>query len=177
MKNMIRAVLAAFLLLAQPVVAAPVSIALPDKADTVIVPDGSGLRFKKFDEDSQAVFTGQLTLSGVFYYGPNAIDDGTNSLTLYFRPDKASAARMPYLKSRGKPDDMVLTNDTAFAHAVLSRDGLARVKKSYATGTITVTVDTVSAGIVCDGASWTARFVSVVKPVPVKFGPMPESGC
>ena len=173
----LRVLLATVLLLAQPAFAAPVSVPLPDKADIVIVPDGSGLKFRKFDDMSQAVFTGQLTLSGTYYYGPNAIDDGTNSLTLYFRPDKASAARMPYLKSRGKPADMVLTNDTAFARAAFSRDGLARVKKSYATGTITVTVDTVSAGVVCDGPSWTARFVSAVKPVQVKFGPMPDTGC
>jgi len=110
----LRVLLATVLLLAQPAFAAPVSVPLPDKADIVIVPDGSGLKFRKFDDMSQAVFTGQLTLSGTYYYGPNAIDDGTNSLTLYFRPDKPSAARMPYLKSRGKPEDMVLTNDAAF---------------------------------------------------------------
>lgn len=173
----LRVLLATLLLLGEPAFAAPVTIALPDKADTVIVPDGTGLKFKKFDEDNQAIFTGQLTLTGSFYYGPNEFDDGTNSLTLYFRPDKASAARMPYLKSRGKPGDMVLTNDTAFANAVLSREGLARAKKSYATGAATITVDTVSVGVICDGPSWTARFVSVKKPVEVKFGPMPESGC
>jgi hypothetical protein len=172
-----RALLAAIVLLAQPAFAAPLSILLPDKADTVIVPEASGLKFRKFDDMSQAVFTGQLTLTGTYYYGPNAIDDGTNSLTLYFRPDKPSAARMPYLKSRGKPGDMVLTNDAAFARAAFSREGLARVKQSYATGTITVTVDTVSAGVICDGPSWTARFVSAVKPIPVKFGPLPDMGC
>ena len=170
-------ILLAAMLLAQPALAAPVSIALPDKADTVIVPDGSPLKFKKFDGDDQAIFTGQLTLTGTYYYGPNAFDDGSGMLTFYFRPDKASLARMPYLKGRGHPDDMVLTNETAFARATFSRDGLARVKKSYATGAITVTIDTISAGIECDGASWTARYVSAKKPVEVKFGPMPDTGC
>jgi hypothetical protein len=173
----LRVLLATILLLAQPALATPVRITLPDKADTVVVPDGTGLRFRKFDDTNQAIFTGRLTLTGTYYYGPSAIDDGTNSLMLYFRPDKASAARIPYLKIRGRPDDMVLTNDAAFARAALSREGLARVKKSYATGTITVTIDTISAGVVCDGPSWTARFVSAKKPVEVKFGPMPDTGC
>jgi hypothetical protein len=175
--HFLRLFLATILLLAQPALAAPVSIALPDKADTVIVPDGTGLKFKKFDEENQAVFAGQLTLTGVFYYGPNEIEDGTNSLTFYFRPDKASAARMPYLKTRGKPADMVLTNDALFAKTILSAGERTRAKKTYVIGTITVTVDTVSAGVICDAASWTARFVSAVRPVKIAFGPMPESGC
>ena len=87
---------------------------------------------------------------------------------------------MPYLKTRGRPVDMVLTGEALFLKAYLPKDTVARVRPgrtTYASGVVTLTVDTVSAGIVCDGASWSARFVSAAKPVPVTFGPMPESGC
>jgi hypothetical protein len=176
----LRALLAVALLLAQPALAAPVTIALPDKADTVIVPEGSGLKFVKFDEEHQAIFNGKLTLTGTYYYGHNEYDDEGNFFTLYFRPDAASAARMPYLKTRGKPADMVLTSEALFLKTYLPKDTMAHVRPgrdTYASGAITVTVDTVSAGVVCDGPSWTARFVSAAKPVPVKFGKMPDSGC
>ena len=175
-----RAAIAVALLLAQPVIAAPVTIALPGNADSVIVPGGSGLKFAKFDEEHQAIFTGKLTLTGTYYYGHGVFDDEGNFFTLYFRPDAASAARMPYLKTRGHPADMVLTNEALFLKTYLPKDTMARVRPgrdTYASGVITVTVDTVSAGVVCDGASWTARFVSAAKPVPAKFGPMPDSGC
>ncbi len=175
-----RAALAAALLLVQPALAAPVTIALPDKADTIIVPEGSGLKFAKFDEEHQAIFTGKLTLTGTYYYGHGVYDDEGNFFVLMFRPDAASAARMPYLKTRGKPDDMALTNEALFVKTYLPKDTMARVRPyrdTYASGVITVTVDTVSAGVVCDGASWSARFVPVAKPVPAKFGPMPDSGC
>ena len=175
-----RAVLAATLLFAQPSLAAPVTLALPDKADSVIVPDGSGLKFAKFADADTATFTGKLTLTGTYYYGHSEYDDGGDSFVLLFRPDAASAARMPYLKTRGRPADMVLTNEAPFVKTYLPKDTLARVRPgrtTYASGAVAVTVDTVSAGVVCDGASWSARFVSVTKPVPVKFGPMPDSGC
>lgn len=175
-----RAALAAALLLAQPVLAAPATVILPDKADTVVVPEGSGLKFAKFDEEHQAIFTGKLTLTGTYYYGHGEYDDEGNFFVLYFRPDAASAARMPYLKTRGHPADMVLTNGALFVKTYLPKDTLARVRPgrtTYASGVVTVTVDTVAAGVLCDGASWSARFVSVARPVQVKFGAMPESGC
>src|ERR1700712_689922 len=102
---------AAVLLLVQPVIAKPVEIALPDKADTVVVPDGSPLKFSKFDAEHQAVFTGNLTLSGTFYYGDNEYNDGTSvDLTLYFMPDAATVAHLPYLKTRGKAENLVVTD-------------------------------------------------------------------
>ena len=171
---------AALVLLAQPVFAKPVSIVLPDKADTVIVPDGSPLKFSKFDPDG-AVFSGRLTLSGTFFYGDGEYNDGpTVDLTLYFTPDAASMALLPSLKTRGKAQSMVLTNGAMFAKAVLTKQQLAALRKkgaAYATGQTSVVVDTVEAGVVCDTASFSARFVSLAKPGTAHTAASPGFGC
>lgn len=170
----------AFLLLAQPVLAKPTSIALPDKADTVIVPDGSPLKFSKFGPDG-AIFTGRLTLTGAFFYGDNEYNDGpTVDLTLYFQPDAASIALLPSLKSRGPARSLVLTNAAPFAKAVLSKQQLAALQKKgapYTTGHTSVVVDTVEAGVVCDAASFTARFVALAKPGTAHTAPSPGFSC
>jgi hypothetical protein len=176
-----RAVLAAALLFAQPSLAAPVTIALPDKADSVIVPDGSGLKFAKFDADHQAIFTGKLTLSGTFFYGDSEYNDGpTVDLTLYFQPDAASVALLPSLKSRGPAQALFVTNGAPFAKAVLSKQQLAALQKKgapYATGSARIVVDTVGAGVMCDTASYTARFVALAKPAAAHTAPSPGFGC
>jgi hypothetical protein len=178
------ATLSVAILLAQSVLAAaPTGIALPDKADTVIVPDGSPLKFSKFDADNQAVFTGRLTLSGTFYYGDNEYNDGaTVDLTLYFMPDAATVAHLPYLKTRGKAENIVLTDGAKFAAAVLTKAQAATLSKKgapfpYATGHASLTVDRFTAGVVCDVSSFSARFVSVGKPVTVTIGRFPGGGC
>jgi hypothetical protein len=171
------------ILLAQPVLAAPAGIVLPDKADTIIVPAGSPLKFSKFDAENQAVFTGNLTLSGTFYYGDNEYNDGnTVDLTLYFVPDAATVAHLPYLKTRGKAENIVVTDGAKFGAAVLTKAQAATLSKKgapfpYATGHATLTVDHFTAGVVCDVSSFSARFVSVGKPVTVTIGKFPGGGC
>ncbi len=172
------------ILLAQPALAAPpAGIALPDKADTVMVPDGSPLKFSKFDAENQAVFTGNLTLSGTFYYGDNEYNDGnTVDLTLYFAPDAATVAHLPYLKTRGKAESIVVTDGAKFGAAVLTKAQAATLSKKgapfpYATGHAILTVDRFTAGVVCDVSSFSARFVSVGKPVTVTIGKFPGGGC
>ena len=178
------AVLSVMLLLAPAALAAPSArIALPNKSDTVVLPPGSGLKFDKFDSDGNVVFSGKLTLSGTFYYGDNAFNDGTTvDLTLYFHPDAATIARLPYLQTRGKAGEIVLTNGEAFAASVLTpaqRATLAKKSKTapYATGTASVLVDGFDAGVVCDTASFTAHYLSLVKPATAKMGADPGAGC
>ncbi|MEI9887967.1 MAG: hypothetical protein WDN08_15980 [Rhizomicrobium sp.] len=170
----------ALLLLAQPAAAKPVAIALPDKSDTVIVPDGSPLKFSKFGDDG-AVFTGKLTLSGTYYYGDGEYNDGpTVDLALHFVPDAASAARLPSLKTRGPAQAIFLTNGDLFAKAVLTVAQFAALQHkgaAYATGQASIVVDTVQAGVVCDGASFSARFVSLAKPAAAHTAPSPGFGC
>jgi hypothetical protein len=183
MKKFHAAALAVSLLLAGPALAKPVSIALPDKADIVIVPDGSGLKFVKFDDEHQAVFAGKLTLSGTFYYGDNEYNDGPGvDLTLYFTPDAATVAHLPFLKTRGKAESLVVTDAAKFGAAVLTRAQAATLSKKgtpvpYATGHAALTVDNLTVGVVCDVQSFTARFIAVAKPVTATIGTSPGSGC
>ncbi len=179
--RVLRAVFAILLVLAPPAAAAPATIDLPHKTDTIVLPAGSGLKFYKFDSDNQAHFLGRLVLHGTYYYGPNQIDDGTNGMTLYFVPDDASAAQLPYLKMRGRPHDMVLTNANLFADNILPwdiRDKLAvKGNTLYATGPTTIVVQLVTLGLVCDAPAWSAFLFGVFKHAPVALGPMPDSGC
>ncbi|HEX4303911.1 MAG TPA: hypothetical protein VHZ78_14025 [Rhizomicrobium sp.] len=171
---------AVLLMIAQPVFAKPAGIALPDKADTVLVPEHSPLTFAKFGPDG-AIFTGKLTLGGTYYYGDGEYNDGpTVDLVLYFQPDAASAALLPSLKTRGPAQSLVLSNAAVFAKAVLSAQQLAALQKKgapYATGQARIVVDTVEAGVVCDGASFSARFVSLAKPGAAHMAPSPGFGC
>jgi len=176
------AALFVILLLFQPVLAAPTNIALPDHVDTVVVPDGSGLTFRKFDGPDRALFKGRLTLSGTYYYGDNQFndDDSKVDLFLYFTPDAATMARLPFFRIRGRPHDMVLSNSAAFARVVLSRSQRMQLMKKgapYATGRVTIVVDDFAGEIVCDGPNFDARFVSIVHPKPAAMAQMPGVAC
>ena len=76
----------------------------------------------------------------------------------------------------------MLTNGDAFAASVLTpaqRATLAKKAKTppYATGTASIGVDGFDAGVVCDTASFTAHYLSLVKPATAKMGADPGAGC
>lgn len=153
-------------------------VALPSIQESIVIPDGSSLAFRSFDKDNIAVhFSGRIELSGIYFYGDNVFDSPDNGKAVYFKPDRASMARLPYFIQRGRPDDIFLSNPAAFARAVVPHGMTMRKAAPYATGHITIIVDRFEASIECDAPNYTARFVSVVKPAPVRFAAIPDIGC
>jgi hypothetical protein len=153
----------------------------PDKADSVIIPAGSALRFRAFDQEGTAKFDGAIELSGTYYYGDNALDDGTTERTLNLFPDAATKARIPHFKDRGLPDAIWLEGADAFASAVISKDQLAALHRKGAknvAGHIDIMVDKFEMGIECDAPTISAHFLSVVqRPMRVASKDQPDTGC
>jgi hypothetical protein len=168
----------AALLTAQTAGAAATHVALPSIQESIVIPDGSTLAFKSFDKAAITVhFAGQVQLSGTYYFGNNVYEDASSGQAAYFKPDPASMARLPYFKERGRPDDIFLSNPAAFQRAVVRHGTVPRKSTPYATGHITIIVDRFEASIECDAPSFPARFVSVVKPAPVRMAATPDTGC
>jgi len=168
----------AALLAVQSAGGAATHVALPSIQESIIIPGGSPLTFKSFDKDAiTAHFAGQIQLSGTYYYGNLVYQDASNDKAAYFRPDAASMARLPYFKEHGRPDDIFLSNPAAFERAVVPSGTKMRKSAPYATGHITIIVDQFEASIECDAPNFSARFVSIVTPAPVRMAAMPDTGC
>jgi hypothetical protein len=169
--------LLAGLLLASPALAdAAKIIARADKADSIVVPADSTLRFRAFDTEGTAKFDGAIELSGTYYYGDTQLDDGTTETTLYLMPDAATKARLPHFKTRGLPDSIFLSNGAAFAKAVIAKGSIKKGK--VVSGKIDIMADRFEAGIECDAPFFNARFLSVAHPpLRVANTDMPDVGC
>ena len=170
----------AFLLVGAPAFAA--SLRVPHSSDTLNIPAASMLRFRAFDQDGTAKFDGPIKLSGAWYYGGNPIDDGTaNDSSLYFVPDRESAARLPSFKERGQPSAVYITNASAFLKGIVpesARAALARTPGKYLSGKIDIWVDEFEAGIECDAPFFNARFLRVAEPpLRVALADLPDVGC
>ena len=184
MRNVVMTLLClAFALTAAPVHSDPAQvIARPDQGDSIVIPPKSTLRFRAFDKEGTAKFDGKLLLSGTYYYGSNAIDDGEGfEPALYFIPDKATKARLPIFKERGMPGEIYLSNPRAFVTAVIPKESLATFGKSrarYLSGKADIWVDQFEAGIECDAPFFDARFMSVAHaPLKVALADPPDTGC
>jgi hypothetical protein len=156
-------------------------IARPDKADSVVIPAASTLRFRAFDQNNAAKFDGAIELSGTYYYGDGQLDDGTTERTLYLVPDAATHARLPHFKHHSYPDIISLSGGDAFASAVISKDQLAALHKKGPTnisGHIDIMADRVEVGLQCDAPYMSAHYLSVVRPPSlVAFKDEPDSDC
>jgi hypothetical protein len=152
----------------------------PDAEDTeaIVIPAGSPLRLGSFPRDfeSNAAFRGRFTLSGTYElsgYGKDA------SATLW--PDKKSRDALPYWRVHGGPNEIYISNAWAFAQAVVAKAKLQKLKAqtdSSVRGQVTIIADDYQTSIECDVASFSARFVSVVKPdVRIAAVPTSEGGC
>ncbi len=146
------------------------------------MPPGNVLRFRAFDKEGTAEFDGAVLLSGTYYYGDNQFNDGGDiDLTLYFVPDRSTAARLPHFKERGAPTAIYLSNAEAFAKSAIPKEKLARLNKKgtqYVSGKIDIWVDRFEAGIECDAPFFNARFQSVAgPPLRVALADLPDIGC
>ena len=149
-------------------------------ADTeaIVIPAGSPMRLVSFPRDfeSNAAFRGHFTLSGDYElsgYGDDAVT------TLW--PDRRSRSVLPYWRDRGGPHEIYISNAWAFAQAVVPKNKLQTMKANKlpsVRGHVTIIADDYKTSIECDVASFSARFVSVVKPaVRIAANPKSEEGC
>jgi hypothetical protein len=153
-----------------------------ETVDHVIVPAGSPVRFSKMDREDGAHFTGQFSLSGTYYYGDGEFNDGPTFMGVAtIVPDRDIVARLPHLAERKNSKFVIyIGNPESFADTVISKSVLARVRRKNggsASGHIAIKVDRYRVEISCDGASYWARFRSVVTPVTARVVTSPSFGC
>jgi hypothetical protein len=164
---------AALALIALPAGAAPGDKVFPHPGGgpALIVPAGSPVRFKGFDKNGVANFSGRFTLTGTFVYGcqvdcePPTVAD---NLEFEVLPDPELAKRLPHWE--GKGDDMVIDINEAgkLTRTLAGKQQLAALltgKIPDIRGRISIVVDGFSADFGCDYSPYyVTRFVSVAKP-------------
>lgn len=140
-----------------------------DQGIVYAVPKASPLRLKKVDHDG-AHFAGSLRIAGSYVYGHNfdASDDAESERgaepELYFIPDDAARALLPYWHERGPVRGLYFSNRDAFVRAALAAPLIARVKQrkvKSVTGRLTIWIDSYIATGECDTPIYTARFLKI----------------
>lgn len=145
--------------------------------EALVIPAGSPLRLASArEEDIQARFVGRFTLSGAY-----RVEGHGEDMSLTFWPDRRSRARLPHWEDREVPEEIYISNDSAFAQAVVPKDQLAKLEAKTlqsVSGRVTIVADSYETSISCDAVSASARFVSVVKrPVQIASLENEEVGC
>ena len=132
------------------------------------VPKGSPLRLSHIDENGTH-FSGSVRISGHYLYGQlEALPaEESDFKTLYFVPDEASKALLPYWNERGPVRALYFSNSDEFLSKVvdasLAQEVKSNTRKSL-TGEVTIWIDEYVATAECDSAVYTARFVKVDQP-------------
>lgn len=147
--------------------------ALPDDPNEgIIVPPDSPVRFQNFDQYGRAHFTGKFVLTGAFTYRCNYCEPGTkvteNDLEFSIVPDRILLSRLPHWKQHDNDMMVEILRAKRFTHLVTAaadRRALLSGKRDEVTGRIAVVVDDFQAGLDCDSANFSAKFVSIAKPV------------
>ena len=134
------------------------------ESEALLIPAASTMHMVSAARDgiSGAVFRGGFTVSGNYL-----IEGQGEETSVIFWPDKKSRAVLPYWRHRGGPEELYITNGWAFAQAVVPRDRLQKLQAQTLTavrGRVTMRADDYETSIECDTASFSARFVSIVKP-------------
>ena len=128
------------------------------------------------DEGRTAKFTGRVEISGTYEI---EVHDDQISATLW--PDERSRALLPYWDGREEVLQLYISNSTEFAKAVLSAEELTKLwsgRLALIRGQASIVADDYEASLIdCDGTSYEARFVSVMKNVELAGDPGEEYSC
>jgi hypothetical protein len=164
------AALAALLLLgASP---ANRTIPRPGGGPALIIPAGSPVKFRGFDENGVAHFDGRFLLIGSFTYGCNIdceeLPIPRDNLEFNLVPDQQLMKRLPHWQDRGGDMVIYLTRTSRLERALVGQKQLAALlsgKTKDVRGRIAIMVDGYTADFGCDySPSYSARFVSLPKP-------------
>ena len=138
----------------------------------------SSLRLASFGGDPlpTARFTGRVEISGTYEV---ELYDEKISASLW--PDEKSRKLLPHWDGRGEAEQLYIANSEEFAKAVLSGEELAKLRSgrlALIRGQASIVADEYEASLIdCDGTSYEARFVSVLKNVELAGDPGEEFGC
>ena len=128
------------------------------------------------DDYRTAKFTGRVEISGTY-----EIEVYDNQITATLWPDERSRKLLPYWDGREEPENLFISNAADFAKAVLSTEELAKLwsgRLALIRGQANIIADDYEASLVdCDGTSYGARFVSVMKNVELAGDPGEDYGC
>jgi hypothetical protein len=138
----------------------------------IVIPAGSPVKFKQFDEDGEAHFTGSFLLTGTFAYwcqigdcGPDEQPLTQDDLILTVIVDPDVAARLPHWgkASEGAPIDWrhmqieVGPGEDKVAEALVSPEKLKALlagKIPRIEGRIAIVADNLVAGLSCDNSPY-----------------------
>lgn len=158
--------------------AAPLSAIEAALERGLTIPAATSLRLASFGGDPlpTARFSGRVEISGTYEI---ELYDEEISASLW--PDERSRKLLPHWDGRGEPERLYIANSDDFAAAVLSGEELAKLKSGrlgLIRGQASIVADEYEASLIdCDGTSYEARFVSVLKNVELAGDPGEEFGC
>jgi hypothetical protein len=148
---------------------APTFVPLGKYGEGVLVPANSPIMFRQFNEHDSAQFSGRFVLEGVFVLDCDSCEQGykDNEIRLSMIPDPAIAARLPHWKVHNNDFAIVITNAASFMRSISTpaqRKLLLSGRLDEVRGRAAIVVDDFEAGLDCDSANYSARFVAIAKP-------------
>ena len=166
--------------------AGPTIVPLSGMGDeALVIPAASPVQFTGFaKEGTTAHFSGRFELSGTFVYG--CLMECTaplepDQLEAFVVPDQQFAALLPNWKVRGEVKRIYIWNGDDLASQFLTaeeRAALLSGKIPDIRRYVAITVEDFAAGIECDSASYTARFVALARPPEIATAKLDGvSGC
>lgn len=135
----------------------------------ILIPTTSPVRFRRFDQYDRAHFNGTFIVEGTFVLDCNYCERGykDNELHLSMIPDAPIAARLPHWKMHNGDIEIDITGATTFIRSITTpqeRQMLLSLKLNEIKGRAALVVDQFEAGLDCDSANYSARFVAIAKP-------------
>jgi hypothetical protein len=144
--------------------------------NAIVSPHAAPVRFASFGRHGTAKFNGRFELTGTYRYGyltnNPAADSAYGVLALSFVPDLKTAEKLPYWQGFAPPATLGFSNPRTFVRRVIPPDAVAKLKQKKMfsiSGRAAIVVDYYRAGIECDSAYYDVRFLSVVRPRPIRI--------
>lgn len=143
----------------------------PGGGPSLVIPADSPVKFRGFDKDGAAHFTGHLLLTGSFIYGCEVDCEGPvteGDLEIQVLPDPELARRLPHWKDRGKGMVIDIEPQGRLGQSLATgkqRAELLAGKRPDVRGRISIIVDDYVTDFGCDySPAYSARFVKLAKP-------------
>ena len=156
---------------------------LPGGDEAIVIPAESPVHFKGFNKDHYATFRGRFVLAGTFVYGCNVECEPPQQADWEadLIPDPAMAAALPHWKLRNGDLLIYLVDGERLAKQIVTgkeRAALMAGKIPDVRRHVAIVVDDFQAGIECDSAFYSARFIAVATPAQIASAKVqPNYGC
>jgi hypothetical protein len=155
--------------------------------EAIIVPAGSPVRLARFNKEGSeyvgARFDGRFVVEGTFVLDCNYCEPGENDnqLSLNLVPDAAISSRLPHWKVHNNQIAIDVMGADSFIRTISTADERRRLlsgELDEIRGRTTLVLDHFEAGLDCDSADYSARFVAVARaPIRKKLELAGDFGC